>query len=165
MALVLLLARAGATTVGAWCAGRAVVALRVGEPDTWWRGPIPMLLGAVGNVVLVLMAAPLTGTTPGKALAGLEIIAGDGRPPGGTRLWRRFLVQAAGPLLLVAGLVTVRAGLLVAGTAVAALTVAGSVAALLPAGRTLHDLAGGTRIRRRDQVSGGTGTGRPCSSM
>ena len=119
LAAVLALALTGST--GHWFAERAVVALRIGQPDSPWTGGIPMVLGAVGAFVygypfallLIQLARPLTGTTPGASLTGLHI---DGPP---SSLRRRHVLSSAvawGPCLGLAlgSLTTVTIGVLIA---------------------------------------------------
>jgi hypothetical protein len=102
------------TIVGFFFASRAVVMLRIGAADTIWKGPIPMILGMLGPfvyglpfaILLVLLAEPLTGTSPGKALLGLTIVpSGDGIPSRRQR-WRRAIVKATPCWGLTAALLT-----------------------------------------------------------
>jgi hypothetical protein len=73
LALGLLLSQ---TRVGIFFAERAVVMLRIGSPDTIWKGPIPMIMGYLGTLVYVLPLAfllvaligPMTGRSPGNRL-------------------------------------------------------------------------------------------------
>jgi hypothetical protein len=90
------------TVVGFFFASRAVVMLRIGAPDTIWKGPIPMILGILGPfvyglpfaILVVLLAEPLVGTSPGKALLGLSVVScGDGILVGRQR-WRRAIIKA-----------------------------------------------------------------------
>lgn len=146
-----------APTVGAWFAEQSVATFRVGEPGTWWTGPVPMVFALTGAFTyglpfatwLIFAAAPLFGATPGQSLLGLTTVAVEGESPGRGARWRRFLMKAAPWSLGTAGLVI--------GQWVVA---AGGVAALLPAaigaiqalargdGRTWWDRWSGTRIRR-----------------
>lgn len=146
-AVSLLLALLMSTTLGDLFARRAVIALRIGEPDTLWTGPLPMALGLLGGIVYLLpltllltwLAEPLTGRTPGHALLRLEIH--------GTKRWTRYLFKAAGPLLLVSGLLAGRWEPLIAGIAASILMSAGFLAGA-PRGSTLHDRAAGTRLTK-----------------
>jgi hypothetical protein len=88
--------------VGFFFASRAVVMLRIGAPDTVWKGPIPMIMGILGPLVyglpfailLVLLAEPLAGTSPGKALLGLTVVScGDGTLLHRQR-WQRAIIKA-----------------------------------------------------------------------
>lgn len=68
-------------TAGHFWAERAVVALRVGEPDSLWRGGLPLVLGLLGTLVygwpfarwLVGMTEAAFGHSPGKWLAGITV--------------------------------------------------------------------------------------------
>lgn len=145
-----------ASTLGAYFARRAVVTLRIGTPDTLWTGPLPMVLGVVGEVVYLLPFAlfvvwildPLTGATLGKRLLGLRVRDAGGRPASKRTLWFRNAIQTAGlwgwALALVAGrweiaLVASLAGLVV---------LAGSLTTFGPASLALHDRLSGTSVCR-----------------
>jgi uncharacterized RDD family membrane protein YckC len=144
------------STVGMWFAERAVVTLRIGEPGTLWRGPIPFVLGAVGEVVYGLPFAallvggldPLTGRTPGKRLVGLRVRRADGAPAELPRRASRWAIQAVGfwgwTLALIAG----RWEIAALATAAVAIVIAGMLAALGPHSRALHDRASGTVVVR-----------------
>jgi len=87
------------STLGHWAASRAAVMLRVGEPDSLWRGPAPLLLGAIGNLtyalplVLLLVVLPeaTLGVGPGKSATGLRIVPLH-RPRSALRMLR-YLVK------------------------------------------------------------------------
>ena len=106
-AAALLLALLMGRTLGPFFASRAVITLRIDDPESLWKGPIPMVLGIVGEVAyllpltltLILLAEPLTGRTPGKAVTRLVLSPNDDM----TR-WRRFAAKGSGPLLCVLGL-------------------------------------------------------------
>ena len=81
----LLLAMLLSGTTGRWFAGRSFVMLSIGSPDTFWRGPIPMVIGIFGVLVyglpfallLVLLPEALFGAGPGKWALGLAVASGD----------------------------------------------------------------------------------------
>lgn len=159
-AAALLIALLTGSTLGHYFAARAVVTLRIGEPDSVWRGPLPLVLGAVGEIayglplalVLVLLAEPLTGRTPGKALLGLDLhVRGDGRAGGG-RLWLRFAVKASAPLLWMLALLTGRWEIAAAGAVAAAAVLAGGAGGLVGGG-SLHDLAAGSGVSLRSDAA------------
>jgi uncharacterized RDD family membrane protein YckC len=144
------------STVGMYYARRAVVTLRIGEPDTFWQGPIPLMLGVVGEVTFLLPFTLflafgldlLPGGSLGKRVFGLRIVGAAGSAATrGRRIARTFVKSIACwgvALSLVLGLwhlgaVTLGLGLVVA---------VGSLAALGPAGRTLHDRLSGTQVVR-----------------
>jgi hypothetical protein len=91
------------TPAGDFFARRAVVMLRIGAPDTLWRGPIPMLMGIAGRFVYVLPVAllavalcePAFGNSPGKAMLGLANDAEGDRADSRARRWIRTIVRAA----------------------------------------------------------------------
>ncbi len=70
-----------APQLGVWCGERAVLALSIGEPSSWWRGPLPLVLGLAGNVVFAMpftliavgLARLAFGRTPGQALWRAEV--------------------------------------------------------------------------------------------
>lgn len=71
------------STLGTWAASRAAQILQVGDADGFWRGPVPLMLGAIGNLtyalpllpLLVVLPEALLGVGPGKLLTGLHIVA------------------------------------------------------------------------------------------
>lgn len=77
--------------------------LRIGEPGTIWRGPIPMLMGIAGRFVYVLPLAlfavalcdPVFGSSPGRAMLGLANETGDDRVISHGQRWLRALAMAA----------------------------------------------------------------------
>ncbi len=83
------------TRVGVFFAERAVVMLRIGNPDTIWKGPIPMIMGYLGTLVYVLPLAfllvalvrPVTGRSPGTAL--LRVAPNDAKRP----LWYETAIR------------------------------------------------------------------------
>jgi uncharacterized RDD family membrane protein YckC len=141
-------------TMGMYFARRAVVMLHIGEPDTWWQGPIPLMLGVVGEVTYLLPFAlwiawlldPLSGATLGKRLVGLRIVDTDGAAADRTMIWRHHLTGTCGLWGLSLALVTGSWQLAV--VASIALLVVGLGALLLfgQDGRTLHDRVSGTMV-------------------
>ncbi len=155
-AVSLLLAMLLANNLGVFFARRAVVTLLIDDPDSIWKGPAPLVLGALGNLVyvlplavlVVLLAEPLTGSSPGKALMRLVVVV-DGAAPGPAPRWRRFLLKASGPLVLTLALLVGRWQLAALGAVLCLVTVAGLVIAVANGGRaTWHDLLAGTEVRR-----------------
>ena len=90
------------TGVGFFFAMRAVVMLRIGAPDTIWKGPIPMIMGIIGTfvytmpfaIMVVQLLEPLIRTSPSKALVGLTIVPTAGGAASRVQLWRRALIRA-----------------------------------------------------------------------
>jgi len=84
--------------VGTLFARRAVVMLRIGEPGTLWKGPIPMLMGIAGTFVyalplaflLVALAAPAVGASPGELLLRVRPRGVENR----AARWRQAIVLA-----------------------------------------------------------------------
>lgn len=91
------------TAVGDFFARRAVVMLRIGAPDTIWKGPIPMLMGIAGRFVYVLPLAflavalcrPVFGNSPGKAILSLPNEPDADRADAPARPWIRTIARAA----------------------------------------------------------------------
>jgi hypothetical protein len=100
---------------GLFLAHRAMTALGVGDPDGFWRGPIPFILGYTGNLVhvlplafiLILLPETFAGAGPGKLAMGLLV---GRRHRGG-----RFLMKTAGCWLHLLGLALAWWPLLAAG--------------------------------------------------
>ena len=97
--LALLLSGLSATSLGRWCARRAVLALAIDDPQSWWRGPVPLVLGILGELVyslpvtmlLVALSRRAFGHTPGELWW---------RVPARSETWGRWLDDHA-PLLLL----------------------------------------------------------------
>jgi hypothetical protein len=77
----LLAAALAPTVLGFYFSSRAVVLLRIGEPDSWFQGPVAMVIGLFGELLFLL---PLTlalvlgpeafgGRGLGKRLCGIRI--------------------------------------------------------------------------------------------
>lgn len=139
-------------TAGRWFASQAVSALRIGQPDSLWTGAGPMALGAVGDLVyglpfaltLILLAEPLTGSTPGKGLMRLAIApsAGFGRRA------LRFLFRGVGAWSLTLAIASGSWPLTVASCVASVLSILGMVPAAF--GRlALHDRLSNTFVVRR----------------
>lgn len=130
--------------------------LEIGEPGTFWQGPIPLMLGVVGEVVylfpfallLVWIAEPLAGGTIGKRILGLRVRLRDGGAASAANRWRRSAIETIGlwgwTLALLAGSWQIA----VAASAAGLIVFAGCFAALSPACLTLHDRLSGTSVRR-----------------
>jgi uncharacterized RDD family membrane protein YckC len=140
------------SSIGLFFARRAVVTLHIGDPHTLWKGPLPFILGAIGEVVylmpfiflLVWILDPLTGATLGKRVFRLRVRATDGRPASTARRWYRCALQTAGlwgfTIALLAGSWQLAAIATVAG----AIVLVGSFAAAGPSSLALHDRLSGT---------------------
>jgi uncharacterized RDD family membrane protein YckC len=145
------------SSVGMFFARRAVVTLRIGEPDTLWKGPLPLVMGTFGEVVyllpltlfLVWSLDPMTGATIGKRLLGLRVCDDDGQPASQQRLWLRSALQTAGfsgwTLALLAG----RWEIAVLASLAGGIVLLGSLSALGPASLALHDRLTHTSVWRR----------------
>jgi uncharacterized RDD family membrane protein YckC len=141
-------------TLGWYFAGRSVVMLSIGSPDTFWRGPIPMVLGYFGTVVyglpfamlVVLLPEALFGAAPGKWILALRVTARDGAPASARSRWVRWIAKCSGLWLMVLALI-LGSGVL-AGVAVAAgvAALAGSFLAIGRRREALHDRLAGTAV-------------------
>jgi uncharacterized RDD family membrane protein YckC len=144
------------STAGMYFARRAVVTLRIGEPDTFWQGPIPLMLGVVGEVnfllpftlFLAFALDVLPGASAGKRLFGLRIGGASGQAASSGPRLARLLIKSIAcwgvALSLVIGFWPLGGIALGLGLVVCA----GTLGALGPAGRTLHDVLTGTRVTR-----------------
>lgn len=153
--LSLVLAALLSGTLGRWFAGRAVPALRIGDPDGPWTGGTAMVLGAAGDLVyglpaaaaLVMLAEPIAGVSAGKAAVGLSIVDPNGADPSRGRLMIRFLVKASAAWAPAAALASGSWTAVIAASCLGALALAGGVPALM--GRpALHDAASALRVVR-----------------
>ncbi len=142
------------SSLGVFFARRAVVMLRIGDPETLWKGPVPLMLGVVGEVVYLLPFAlflawildPLTGATIGKRVMGMRVCDPDGRPSSRQARWRRSAIQTAGLWGMAVALVAGRWEMAVLATFVGVVMVAGSLLALGPASLALHDRLSSTGV-------------------
>jgi len=142
--------------IGMFFARRAVVTLRIGRPDTLWRGPLPLMIGTLGEVfyllpfalLLVWILDPLTGATLGKRLLGLRVRDANGQRASRRQLWYRSAIQTAGlwgwTLALLAG----RWEIAVSASLAGAIVLLGSLVALGPASLALHDRLSRTSVCR-----------------
>lgn len=133
--------------VGDYFSQRAVVMLRIGELDSFFRGPIPMVLGIFGQLVftvpisflLVQILEPMLHASPGKLLLGLSVRTAANEPASRRTAWSRFLLKNVGlwgmTLALIAGSWTVGASSLALATAM----VAGFGLVAGPRRQALHD--------------------------
>lgn len=150
-------------STGRFFAERAVVALRLDDPDGPWKGPVPLLLGAVGELsyglplaaLLILGAEFVSGLTPGKALLGLGVTGPDGGPAATGRRLLRLAIKGIGAWGLALALLVGR------WPAVLAAAAAGCVLSIgcLPlfGGRSpLHDVLSGTTVVTRQPSEGET---------
>lgn len=125
-------------TLGTWFGGRAALALHIGQPDGFWTGPLPFLLGLLGNVVyalpvaflLVLAPEALGGAGPGKLLTGRRIPS--------RRPLRRYLLKTAGWWLGLLGLLAAWWPLMALGLLAHALILLGALP-LLTGRPALHE--------------------------
>lgn len=146
-ALALLLSQ---TPVGVYFSARAVVLLRIGEPDTWFQGPVALIIGLLGQfvfvlpcaLVLVLLPEAVWGWASGKRVFGLRI----GPTAAAGRLAGRYLIKSAPLWLSVLALAT---GLWVL-QATALVAAAGLIASWIIDGLRrrpqLHDRLAGTTL-------------------
>ncbi|HUO83642.1 MAG TPA: RDD family protein [Thermoanaerobaculia bacterium] len=148
-----------ASSLGTFFAHRAVVTLRIGQPDTLWQGPLPMMLGAVGEVVYLLPFAlfaawvldPLTGATVGKRVFGLRVRDAGGQPASRQRRWCRSALQTVGLWGCTLALVAGRWEFAVLASLAGSVVFVGSLAALGPQSLALHDRISGTSVCRNGE--------------
>ncbi len=140
------------STVGLFFARRAVVTLRIGDAETIWQGPLPMILGVFGEIVYLMpfilwfawALDPLTGRTLGKRTLGLEVRLADGAPAPRRARWFRHVVEASGFWILTLSLLTGSSYLAFLGVMAGTLVALGCLSALGSDARTLHDKLTGT---------------------
>ncbi|MFH1865687.1 MAG: RDD family protein [Candidatus Eisenbacteria bacterium] len=143
-----------AATTGRWFAGRSVVMLSIGSPDTFWRGPMPMLLGILGPLVyglpfallLVLLPEALLGAGPGKWALRLRVADESGAPARARSLRLRWAVKCVGLWGMALALVLGKSPAAFAALAATAVVLAGFIAAAGPRRLALHDRLSGTAV-------------------
>jgi hypothetical protein len=140
------------SSVGLFFARRAVVTLHIGDPHSLWKGPLPFILGAIGEIVylmpfiflLVWTVDPLTGATIGKRVLRLRVRGTDGQPASNARRWWRSAMQTAGFWGLTLALLVGSWQLVIVATIAGAIVLAGSLAAAGSSSLALHDRLSGT---------------------
>ena len=145
-----------ASNIGTFFAHRAVVTLRIGDADTLWKGPLPMMLGAVGEVVYLLPLAllvawlldPLTGATVGKRLLRLRVRDAGCHPTSRQRRWCRSALQTVGLWGWTLALLSGRWGIAVLASIAGSVVLIGSLLALGRASLALHDRLSRTSVCR-----------------
>jgi hypothetical protein len=149
------------TGVGTYFASRAVVMLRIGAPDTLWKGPIPMMMGIAGTFIYALPIAILfvqlcegaVGTSLGKAMLGVTIGPTANGMVSRRHAWRRAVIKSTPcwglTLALLAG-----SWMLALVFAIVAVAMLGNFAlALVTSTRPVHDAWSGTRVIRTHRAS------------
>jgi uncharacterized RDD family membrane protein YckC len=161
LGMVLAYALSG-TAVGFYFASRAVVMLRIGAPETVWKGAIPMIMGILGPfvyglpfaILIVLLAEPSVGISPGKRLFGLRVRSRGAGAPSRAQYWRRAIIKSAPfwglTLALVAGSWQLALAFSIAGLALLA-DVALSLFTSRPA---VHDAVSATVLSSRHVADG-----------
>ncbi len=140
-------------TLGRWFAERAGVMLAIGSPDTFWRGPVPMMLGYLGSLIhglplaflLVLLPEALFGAGPGKWVLGLSVAARDRAASPGAR-WLRWTIKCSGPVCMLLALLIGSAALAFIAIIATVIAGAGSLLALGSRSLALHDRLSGTSV-------------------
>lgn len=130
--------------------------LRIGDPNTVWKGAIPFVLGVVGEItyllpftlLLVLMLDPLMGATVGKRVFGLRVRTADCRPGTRAQHWLRTAAKTVGLSGWTLALLIGRWELAVLATLAGGVALFGSLAALGRTSRALHDRLSGTTVCR-----------------
>ncbi len=148
-------------TLGEWFAARAVVMLSIGSPDTLWTGPIPMALGAIGELVyviplawlLVLVPEIFFGAGPGKWVLGIRILPAtrvtlrsDHTPL--VSGFVRWVVKSAGLIAVTLALVLGSGIAAVVAFGISVSVLAGFFVTVQPKSDALHDRLAGTTIAR-----------------
>jgi uncharacterized RDD family membrane protein YckC len=128
--------------------------LHIGQPGTFWKGPVAFLLGFVGNLFFGLPFAAIVcslpeavfGMGPGKMITGVRIVSEPGRGAARARLVGRALFKNLGAWGIVIAQVARAESFAAVAIAVGALVALGTLAAAGPAKRTLYDFAAGTLV-------------------
>jgi len=143
----LVLGHLAASTLGGFFVDRAVATLHIGQPDTIWKGPLPLALGLFGNLIYALpfvlsilwLSEPLFGASPGKQLLRIEMLTRHGGVLFIGDRWRRYLLKTGGLWLMVVGLLFGNWQLLLAGAVGTVILWLGGLVALIPPGDSLLD--------------------------
>ena len=141
-------------TLGRWFAHRAVVMLSIGSPDTFWRGPFPMVLGIFGEFVyglpfallLALLPEIFFGAAIGKWLTHLRVEADNGAPATLGQRTLRWAFKCADLWVMVLALVLGSRSVAMVALLAGAIILIGFVHAADPRGRAMHDRLAGTAV-------------------
>jgi len=144
-------------TTGHWFASRAVVMLSIGSPDTFWRGPLPMVLGIFGTLVhglplsflLVLLPEALFGAGLGKWLLGLDVRSEDGTPATARARLVRWTLKLAGFWIMVLALALGSVAVATVALAAGFVVFMAFLLSAAPGVSVLHDRLSRTAVCRR----------------
>ena len=144
------------TAIGFFFASRAAVMLRIGNPDTVWKGPVPMILGILGpfvyvlplSILLVLLIEPLSGASVGKQLMDLKIVACGGSTLASRSLWYRWAIKTTILWGLVVSLLSGSWVLALAVCSAGAVQLCDAFASLFTANGPAHERLSGACLAR-----------------
>ena len=139
------------TALGHFFSSRAVVLLRIGEPGSWFKGPVAMIMGVLGEFVFLLplalalaLAAEVVGSRGlGKRLCRIRI-AGPARRAFVVRYLIKISPLWLSVLALLSGVWMVE--MIALASALALLL--GWLVAAFTGGDALQDRVAGTRLER-----------------
>lgn len=139
------------TLLGHFFATRAAVLLGIGEADSWFKGPVAMIIGIFGEFVfllpltlaLVVLGEVVGGRGLGKRLLRIRIIG-----PGRSAFALRYLIKTSPLWLSVLALLSGAWGVeMIALAAALGLLLAWLISALA-GGAAPHDRSAGTDLER-----------------
>lgn len=142
--------------------------LSIGSPDTFWRGPIPMILGVFGGffyglpfaLVLALLPEALFDASPGKWLLGLRVAGASGATATPGRRLLRWSLKCSGAWIMVLALVAGSLQVAVAAISAGALALAGFSLVMGPRRLALHDRISRTAVWPASGAGPAGGSGR-----
>jgi hypothetical protein len=132
---------------GKFFARRSVLMLKIGTPESIWRGTIPMIISAAGyfffglpfSALLVLLPETFIGASPAKLIFRVRILEVGSRHPHLKNLISRFAIKSALAWGLVLALLVGSLPLAIASIAIGAVVFIGCFLALGSAKLSLHD--------------------------
>ena len=90
--------------IGFFFARLAVVMLKIGSPESIWKGPLPMIMGIFStffyvlpfSILLVLVIEGFSGASPGKFLFGMRVREKEGAAAAPKTLLFRSIIKTSG---------------------------------------------------------------------
>jgi uncharacterized RDD family membrane protein YckC len=141
-------------SVGYYFAGRAVVMLKIGHPESIWKGVIPFFMGMAGPFTYVLplafylifLSEALFDTSPGKLVFRIRICTIRGESLSGRERWLRHVIKTAPLWLMLLALLMGRWELAIISIITLIILLLGILMVFNSKKQSLHDRLAGTKV-------------------
>lgn len=139
---------------GKFFARRSVLMLKIGSPNSLWKGPIPMIISAAGyfffglpfSGFIIFLPEAFFGASPGKMIFGIRVRKIDGQKASLKLLILRYALKTIGAWGLMVSLIVANMYLAAFSFVAGCLVLVGSLLAIGPSKLTLHDRLVGTAV-------------------